>query len=57
MNGINKKLKKRAELREKKSRLQRLLNISDSVDKIENLLQITSTPSQVVVSTPSDDEK
>ena len=57
MNGINRKLKKRAELREKKARLQRLLNISDSVDKIENLLQITSTPSQVVVSTQSDDEK
>ncbi|RDD44303.1 Conserved oligomeric Golgi complex subunit 2 [Trichoplax sp. H2] len=56
MNGINRRLKKRTELREKKARLQRLLNISDSVDKIEKLLQISSTSPQNMMSASSEEE-
>ncbi|KAG0367637.1 oligomeric golgi complex component, COG2-domain-containing protein [Gamsiella multidivaricata] len=43
VNSLEQKLQHRAEIREKKASLQLLLNISESVAKVEGLLQISST--------------
>ncbi|KAF9996828.1 Conserved oligomeric Golgi complex subunit 2 [Entomortierella chlamydospora] len=43
IESLEQKLQRRAEIREKKASLQLLLNISESVAKVEGLLQISST--------------
>ncbi|KAF9115793.1 Conserved oligomeric Golgi complex subunit 2 [Mortierella sp. AM989] len=43
VESLEQKLQRRAEIREKKASLQLLLNISESVAKVEGLLQISST--------------
>lgn len=43
MDKLEDKLKHRAEIREKKTSLQLLLNISESVAKVEGLLQISGS--------------
>lgn len=42
VGSLEQKLEHRAEIREKKASLQLLLNISESVAKVEGLLQISS---------------